>query len=102
MIGHRLRSGGGGQYDPQESFEGVDVESGLVHTVTTTPANVADVTETDKLLHGQERSVWADAGYTGAEQRLPRKRGRIWHIAAKRGRIKALPESKTGVRVHFP
>jgi len=79
-------------YFGMKAHIGVDVESGLVHTVTTTPANVADVTETDKLLHGKERSVWADAGYTGAEQRVPRKRGRIWHIAAKRGRIKALPE----------
>ena len=71
---------------------GVDVESGLVHTLTTTAANAADVTEIAQLLHGRERSVWADAGYTGAEQRVPAKRGRRWHIAAKRGRIKALPD----------
>ena len=44
---------------------GVDVESGLVHTVTTTPANVGDVTEVNKLLHGQEKTVYADAGYQG-------------------------------------
>lgn len=64
----------------------VDVESGLVRTVTTTPANVAYVTEVDKLLH-------ADAGYTGAEKRAP-KLGRKWHIAAKRGTIKAMPEGE--------
>lgn len=45
---------------------GVDVESGRIHTVTT-PANESDVTETDKLLHGQEQSIFADAGYRGAE-----------------------------------
>jgi IS5 family transposase len=37
--------------------------------VTTTPASVGDVTEVDKLLHGQEKTVHAHAGYQGA--RLP-------------------------------
>ena len=50
-------------YFGMKAHIGVDVESGLVHTVTTTPANVGDVTEVDKLLHGQEKSVYADAGY---------------------------------------
>lgn len=70
---------------------GVDVESGLVHTVTTTPANVADVTEVAELLHGKEKTVYADAGYIGADKRAP-KRGRKWHIAARRGSVKAMPE----------
>ena len=33
---------------------GVDDESGLVHSVVGTAANVADVTQVDKLLHGDE------------------------------------------------
>ncbi|MEG1814616.1 IS5 family transposase [Pseudomonas sp.] len=32
-------------------------------------ANVADVTQVDKLLHGEENMVGADAGYTGVEKR---------------------------------
>jgi len=32
---------------------GVDSDSGLVHTVTTTPANGHDVTQAHALLHGQ-------------------------------------------------
>jgi hypothetical protein len=32
----------------------VDAESGLVHTVTGTAANAADVTETHALLHGEK------------------------------------------------
>ena len=79
-------------YFGMKAHIGVDVESGLVHTLTTTAANAADVTEIANLLHGKERSVWADAGYTGAGQRVPARRGRRWHIAARRGRIKALPE----------
>jgi IS5 family transposase len=72
---------------------GVDAQSGLVHTVTTTAANVADVTETAKLLHGKEKTVYADAGYRGADKRAA-KRGRTWHIAARRGSVKAMPEGE--------
>jgi IS5 family transposase len=70
---------------------GVDVESGLVHTVTTTPANEADVTQTERLLHGKEKSVWGDAGYIGANKRggLARRKVR-WHIATKPGKLKAM------------
>lgn len=80
-------------YFGMKAHIGVDVESGLVHTVTTTPANVGDVTEVAKLLHGKEKTVYADAGYQGAEKRAA-KRGRTWHIAAKRGSVKAMPEGE--------
>ncbi len=80
-------------YFGMKAHIGVDVESGLVHTVTTTPANVGDVTAVDKLLHGKEKTVYADAGYLGAEKRAP-KRGRTWYIAAKRGSVKAMLEGE--------
>ena len=48
---------------------GVDDDSGLAHSVVVTAANVADVTQVDKLLHGDENVVCADAGYTGVEKR---------------------------------
>ena len=72
---------------------GVDVDGGLVHTVTTTPANVSDVVEVGNLLHGKEKTVYADAGYMGAPKRAS-KRGRKWFIAARRGSVKALPEGE--------
>jgi IS5 family transposase len=72
---------------------GVDSQSGLVHTVVTTPANEADVEVVDELLHGKEATVHADAGYTGADKRVVRKK-LTWHIAAKRGRVKAMPEGR--------
>lgn len=59
------------------------MKSSFVHTVTTTAANIADVVEADKLLHGREKTAYADAGYIGAEKRAP-KRGHTWHITAKR------------------
>src|SRR6187401_2720473 len=61
---------------------GVDVDSGLVHTVTTTAANLADVEQAEELLHGKEETAHADAGYSGADKRVERK-GLRWEIAAK-------------------
>ena len=48
---------------------GVDRESGIVHTVKTTAANVHDVSMTPELLHGEEETVHGDSGYLGAEKR---------------------------------
>lgn len=48
---------------------GVDRESGLVHTVKATSANVHDVSMTSELLHGEEETVNGDSGYIGAEKR---------------------------------
>lgn len=72
---------------------GADAESGLVHTVVTTAANEADVAVVDELLHGKEEVAYADAGYTGADKRVERKNLR-WEIAAKRGKIQAMPEGQ--------
>lgn len=80
-------------YFGMKAHIGVDAASGLVHTLTTTPANSADVTQVLQLLHGKEKTVYGDAGYTGAEKRAG-KRGRTWRIAAKRGAIAALPDGK--------
>lgn len=52
-----------------EAHIGADAESGLVHSVVGTAANIADVTQVDKLLRGEENTVGADAGYTGVEKR---------------------------------
>ncbi len=48
---------------------GADKDSGLVHHLETTAANVHDVTVTPKLLHGEENTVNGDSGYLGAEKR---------------------------------
>ena len=74
---------------------GVDAGSGLVHTLTGTAANVADIAQTHALLHGEEKTVHADAGYIGAEKReevIARAGQREWHVAAKRGKVKAMAE----------
>ena len=72
---------------------GVDVASGVVHTVVGTAANEADITQTAALLHGQEKEVFADAGYTGADKRPELEDCDLaWNIAIKRSIIKALPK----------
>ena len=78
-------------YFGMKAHIGVDDESGLVHSVVGTAANVADVTQVDKLLHGEENMIGADAGYTGVEKR-PEHEGRevIWQIAARRSTYKKL------------
>ena len=78
-------------YFGMKAHIGVDDESGLVHSVVGTAANVADVTQVDKLLHGEENMVGADAGYTGVEKR-PEHEARevIWQIAARRSTYKKL------------
>jgi len=48
---------------------GVDAESGLVHTMRGMAGNVADITEGNALLHGEETVVDANAGYQGGEKR---------------------------------
>ena len=64
---------------------GADAESGLVHHVHGTAANVADVTQVAELLHGEENAVYGDAGYTGVKKREKHEnREVIWQIAARR------------------
>ena len=68
---------------------GVDADSGLVHTVIGTAANVNDVTQGHGLLHGAETVVFADAGYQGADKRLEAT-GVAWQVAMGPGKRRAL------------
>lgn len=76
---------------------GVDLDSGLVHTLVGTAANVADIVQAHALLHGEEKVGCGDAGYQGVErraevmERLPHVR---WLVAAKRSKVKAMAEGK--------
>lgn len=77
-------------YFGMKAHIGVYADSGLVHTVTSTAANVADVTQAEHLLHGKEEVLHGDSGFTGVEKRITRKLK--YSIAEKRGKQKALPE----------
>ena len=73
---------------------GADAESGLVHTVRGTAANVNDVVEANALLHGQESDAFGDAGYQGAGKRPDAKDDVEWHIAMRPGKRRALDKTK--------
>jgi IS5 family transposase len=87
---------------------GVDESLGLIHSLTTTPANVHDITQADQLLHGNEERVWGDAGYRGIEKREEHTgRDVDWLIAlrpgvrsklAKSDPLAAAEKSKASVR----
>jgi IS5 family transposase len=85
-------------YFGMKAHIGVDADSGLVHTVTTTPANEADVEQIADLLHGKEREVWADSGYRGAQSRVDRE-DLTWHIAARPSDIAKMPAGRAKTRV---
>ena len=78
-------------YFGMKAHIGVDADSGLVHSVVGTAANVSDISQVDQLLHGEETMVGADAGYTGIEKR-PEHEGRqvVWQVAARRSTYKKL------------
>ncbi len=56
-------------YFGMKAHIGVDADTGLVHTVIGTAANVNDVTQAVGLLHGKEKHAWRDAGYQGVDKR---------------------------------
>ena len=75
---------------------GADAETGVVHSVRTTPANVHDVTEAHRLLHGGEKRVWGDAGYQGVDKRLENRKLDVeWQVAMRPGRRRRLDSHRT-------
>jgi len=70
-----------------------------VHSVTTTAANVSDISQTPVLLHRQESKVCADAGYVGVDKREDMQQALAtngqevkWHVAKRRKSIEKLED----------
>jgi IS5 family transposase len=76
---------------------GVDKDTGLIHSVETTAANVHDLTPAADLLHGEEKVVYADAGYQGIEKRAEMEGRSIgFRVAMRPGKRRALPDTPEG------
>ncbi len=73
---------GNNWYFGMKAHIGVDADSGLVHSVLGTSANVSDVTQAGGLPHGEEEVAFGDAGYRGVHKR-PEARGPQWHVAMR-------------------
>jgi len=70
---------------------GVDSRSGLVHSVETTSASIADKAMLYELLHGQEKAIFGDKGYVGKEDKhLARDAEVYWGVLDRRGPNKKL------------
>ena len=78
-------------YFGMKAHIGVDAETGVVHSLVTTPANVHDVTQAGELLHGEENRVWGDAGYTGVGKREENRGLDVeWLVAMRTGKRRLL------------
>ena len=66
---HQTRKGNQ-WYFGMKAHIGVDSREGVVHSVCTSAASVADVHLLPDLLHGAERKVWGDAGYQGQSEAI--------------------------------
>ena len=91
---HQVRKGNQ-WYFGMKAHIGVDAATGLVHSLATTAAHVADITQGPRLLHGAETRVWGDAGYAGVARR-PEHQGRSvdWQVALRPGQRRRLaPDS---------
>ena len=70
---------------------GVDADTGLVHSMSATAANVHDVTEAHNLLHGGETMVWCGAGYQGVHKREENLGLKVdWQVAMRPGKRRKL------------
>jgi IS5 family transposase len=58
---------------------------GIVHSLSTTPANVADISQFSQLLQGQEREVFGDQAYWNEFHRQCAKVSGIRYRINRRG-----------------
>ena len=93
---HQTKKGNQWYYGMKVNI-GVDKDSGLIHSVVTTAANVHDLTPTAELLHGDEDVVYSDAGYLGIAKR-PEMAGTAaeFRVAMRPGKRRALPNTPDG------
>lgn len=85
---------------------GVDVQTGLTHTFTTTSANEHDLNQAHNLLHGEEKYIFADSGYRGAQKREELKGTTAeWYIAEQPSKVKKFKEhpriNKVAIKIEY-
>ncbi|RXV64570.1 IS5 family transposase [Burkholderia stabilis] len=70
---------------------GVDADSGLVHSVVGTAANVSDESQAHALLHEYKEEAFGNAGYIGVDKRDEMTGKAVkCPVAAKRGKFAAM------------
>jgi IS5 family transposase len=89
-------------YFGMKAHVGTDIKRGIVHSLETTAANVHDSQVFESLLHGEERSVYADSAYANEQKRsLFERCGIAWRVSRKASRrmskVRALGEHAFGI-----
>ena len=67
---------------------GVDSKEGIVHSVCTSAASVADKHMLPHLLHGEERKVWGDGGYQGQTKAIQQAAPKAQDMTCRRTKFK--------------
>ena len=67
---------------------GVDSKQGVVHSVCTSAANVADMHMLPDLLHGEETKVWGDGGYQGQTKAIKQAAPKAQDMTCRRTKFK--------------
>ena len=76
---------------------GLDKDSGLLHSVAVTAANVRDLTPDSELLHGDEEVVYGDAGYQNLAKRPEMESTNAdFRVALRPGKWRVLPDTPEG------
>ena len=87
---HRTKKGNQWHFG-MKAHIGVDAETGLAHSLETTPVNGSDVATAHAVLHGDEEVVYGDAGYQGVGKRGEnRERAVDWRTAMRPGKRRLL------------
>jgi len=94
---HQAKKGNAWHFG-MKAHVGVDAQSGLVHTMVATAANVNDVTQAGALLHGEETVAFGDAGYRGVDKR-EEAQGPKWHVAMQTGKRRQLESRRKWARL---
>src|SRR6201997_322307 len=69
---------------------GVDSKEGIVHSVCSTAASVADKHMLADLLHGDERKVWGDGAYQGQGEAIRQAAPHAQDMTSRRTRYKQI------------
>lgn len=80
---HQTKKGKGWHFG-MKAHVGTD-KRGIVHSLATTPANVADISELPNLLHGQEKELFGDQAYWSEFHRLCAQDSGVRYRVNRRG-----------------
>ncbi len=86
---HQTRKGNQ-WYFGMKAHIGVDSKEGIVHSLCSTAASVADKHMLPDLLHGKERKVWGDGGYQGQGEAIRKAAPSAQDMTSRRTRYKQM------------